>query len=271
MTATSKKRTKKPISKKASKKVVKKRIVRKKAVKKPSTAKKTAAKKTKRVKKTTARKAKSAKKAAVRKAKTTKKLVKKTSKKQVSRKKSAKKSAPVKAKKKAKPVRAKRVKKKTIRKKTKTTAAARPTRKKSAKDDEMIHGIAPYRASRGEEYMNPQQIEHFREILSAWRRELVGEINRTIHSMQDETVNHPDPNDRATQETDMSLELRSRDRERKLIKKIDDTVALIDAGDYGYCVKCGVEVGVARLEARPTANLCIDCKTLDEIREKQMI
>ena len=135
----------------------------------------------------------------------------------------------------------------------------------------MIHGIAPYRARRGEEYMNEGQMEHFREILYAWRRELVDEINRTLHSMQDETINHPDPNDRATQETDMSLELRSRDRERKLIKKIDDTVAMIDSGDYGYCIKCGVEVGIARLEARPTANLCIDCKTLDEIRERQMI
>lgn len=119
--------------------------------------------------------------------------------------------------------------------------------------------------------MNPLQLEHFRKILSAWRSELVNEVSRTIHTMQDETVNHPDPSDRATQESDMSLELRSRDRERKLIKKIDGTVALIDSGDYGYCEKCGVEVGIARLEARPTANLCVDCKTLDEIREKQMI
>jgi DnaK suppressor protein len=88
--------------------------------------------------------------------------------------------------------------------------------------------------------------------------------------MQDETANHPDPNDRASQETDMSLELRSRDRERKLIKKIEEAIAKIDSNDYGYCETCGVEIGVQRLEARPTATLCIDCKTLDEIREKQM-
>lgn len=136
---------------------------------------------------------------------------------------------------------------------------------------EFIHGIAPYKARSRERYMNLKQLDHFRNILATWRRELVDEVNRTIHSMQDETVNHPDPNDRATQESDISLELRSRDRERKLIKKIDGTIALIDSGDYGYCDKCGVEVGIARLEARPTANLCVDCKTLDEIREKQMV
>jgi DnaK suppressor protein len=136
---------------------------------------------------------------------------------------------------------------------------------------ELIHGIAPYIAKSRESYMNEKQQAHFYSILTAWRHELVNEVNRTIHSMQDETVNHPDPNDRATQESDMSLELRSRDRERKLIKKIDGTIALIESGDYGYCEKCGVEVGIARLEARPTATLCVDCKTLDEIREKQMI
>jgi len=87
--------------------------------------------------------------------------------------------------------------------------------------------------------------------------------------MQDETENHPDPNDRASQETDISLELRSRDRERKLIKKIDESLDLIETSDYGYCDSCGVEIGIQRLEARPTATMCIDCKTLDEIREKQ--
>jgi len=88
--------------------------------------------------------------------------------------------------------------------------------------------------------------------------------------MRDEPDNPPDPNDRASQETDMSLELRSRDRERKLIKKIDESLARMETGDYGYCDVCGVEIGLDRLEARPTAELCIDCKTLDEIREKKM-
>ena len=268
MAATSKKRTKKRVSKKTARKAVKKKTARKKAVKTPGRARKTAAKKAKTGRKAATKKAKTTRKTAK---KVTKKRApaKKATKKRVIQKKSAKKPVKKSKKRAAKKTASSRTTKKSVGRKVKT---ARPVRaKRAAKLDEMIHGIAPYRASRGEEYMNPQQIEHFREILSAWRQELVGEINRTIHSMQDETVNHPDPNDRATQETDMSLELRSRDRERKLIKKIDDTVAMIDGGEYGYCVNCGVEVGIARLEARPTANLCIDCKTLDEIREKQMI
>ena len=133
-----------------------------------------------------------------------------------------------------------------------------------------IHGIKPYVQKKGEDYMGKEMRDHFRAILNAWRQELLDEVSRTVHTMQDETANHPDPNDRASQETDMSLELRSRDRERKLIKKIEEANARIDTGDYGFCETCGVEIGVQRLEARPTATLCIDCKTLDEIREKQM-
>ncbi len=118
--------------------------------------------------------------------------------------------------------------------------------------------------------MNPRQLAHFRTILEGQKRGLSQDIDRTVHTMQDEATIFADPNDRATQESDMSLELRNRDRERKLIKKIDDTIVLIDGGDYGYCDKCGVEIGLKRLEARPTATLCIDCKTLDELREKQV-
>lgn len=134
----------------------------------------------------------------------------------------------------------------------------------------LIHGVKPYVEKKGEKYMNKKQLEHFRAILLGWKNELLDEVSKTVHSMQDETVNHPDPTDRASQETDMSLELRSRDRERKLIKKIDEAIAKIDSADYGFCETCGIEIGVQRLEARPTAALCIDCKTLDEIREKQM-
>jgi DnaK suppressor protein len=134
----------------------------------------------------------------------------------------------------------------------------------------LIHGIKPYVQKKTEEYMSKPMLEHFRIILNAWKQELLEEVSRTVHAMQDDTANHPDPNDRASQETDMSLELRSRDRERKLIKKIEEATAMIDSNDYGYCETCGVEIGVQRLEARPTATLCIDCKTLDEIREKQM-
>jgi DnaK suppressor protein len=118
--------------------------------------------------------------------------------------------------------------------------------------------------------MNDEQLDHFRKILNEWKVELSEDIDRTVHTMQDEVTTFADPNDRASQESDMALELRNRDRERKLIKKIDETLRKIDDGDYGYCNSCGVEIGLKRLEARPTASLCIDCKTLDEMREKQV-
>ena len=128
----------------------------------------------------------------------------------------------------------------------------------------------PYVPKKGEPYMSPKQLEHFRKILSSLKEELSHDIDRTVHTMQDEATVFADPNDRASQESDMALELRNRDRERKLIKKIEETIAKIDGGDYGYCESCGVEIGLKRLEARPTATLCIDCKTLDEMREKQV-
>jgi len=147
-----------------------------------------------------------------------------------------------------------------------------PARKKKEKEQPVspVTGVKPYVAKKGEKYMNKKQQEHFRAVLNAWKKELEDEITRTVQQMRDVPENPPDPNDRASQETDMSLELRSRDRERKLIKKIDEAIERIDTGDYGFCEVCGVEIGVERLEARPTADLCIDCKTLDEIREKQM-
>jgi DnaK suppressor protein len=130
--------------------------------------------------------------------------------------------------------------------------------------------FTPYKEKKGEEYMNERQGEHFREILLAWKKQLMEEVDRTVHHMQDEAANFPDPNDRATQESEFTMELRTRDRERKLIKKIDEALADIESGEYGYCEACGVEIGIRRLEARPTATLCIDCKQIEEIREKQM-
>jgi len=130
--------------------------------------------------------------------------------------------------------------------------------------------FTPYEEKEGEEYMNEAQTEHFVNILNNWKAQLMEEVDRTVHHMQDDAANFPDPNDRATQESEFSLELRTRDRERKLIKKIDDSLKDIESGDYGYCETCGIEIGIRRLEARPTATLCIDCKTLDEIREKQV-
>ncbi len=133
-----------------------------------------------------------------------------------------------------------------------------------------VQPFMPYRVGHGEEYMNTAQREHFRTILGDWKKLLMEEVDRTVHHMQDEAANFPDPNDRATQEEEFALELRTRDRERKLIRKIDEAVISLETSDYGYCEVCGVEIGVKRLEARPTATLCIDCKTLDEIKEKQL-
>lgn len=129
--------------------------------------------------------------------------------------------------------------------------------------------FSPYQEEKGEEYMNAKQREHFRGLLLSWKKELMEEVDRTVSHMKDEAANFPDPADRASQEEEFSLELRTRDRERKLIKKIDSTLELLETDDYGYCDACGVDIGVKRLEARPTATLCVDCKTLDEIKEKQ--
>lgn len=129
--------------------------------------------------------------------------------------------------------------------------------------------FTPYNPKAGEEYMNETQREHFRGILSNWKHTLMEEVDRTMHYMKDEASNFPDPTDRATQESEFSLELRTRDRERKLIRKIDEAIARLDQDEYGFCDTCGTEIGIRRLEARPTATLCVDCKSLDEIRERQ--
>jgi DnaK suppressor protein len=218
---------------------------KKTAAKKKSTKKKATAKK-----KTTAKKTSTKKKVAKKKAVAKKKTVAK--KKPATKKKTAAKKTP--AKKKA------ATKKKVAKKKT---SAAR----KSTAGQE-FKSYTPYQMKKGEEYMNEAQEAHFRDILLGWKRELMEEVDRTVHHMQDEAANFPDPNDRASQESEFAMELRTRDRERKLIKKIEESLGDIDSGEYGYCEQCGVEIGIRRLEARPTATLCIDCKSLDEIREK---
>ncbi|WP_299492745.1 RNA polymerase-binding protein DksA [uncultured Shewanella sp.] len=133
-----------------------------------------------------------------------------------------------------------------------------------------IAGVDPYQEKPGEEYMNSEQLAHFKVILEAWRGQLREEVDRTLNHMQDEAANFPDPVDRAAQEEEFSLELRARDRERRLIKKIEKTLQKIEEDDFGFCDSCGIEIGVRRLEARPTADQCIDCKTLAEIKEKQL-
>ena len=133
-----------------------------------------------------------------------------------------------------------------------------------------LAGVEAYQESPNEEYMSDEQLTHFRKILEAWRNNLREEVDRTKTHMQDEAANFPDPVDRASQEEEFALELRTRDRERKLIKKIEKTLGMIENDDFGFCKTCGIEIGIRRLEARPTADQCIDCKTLSEIKEKQL-
>lgn len=133
-----------------------------------------------------------------------------------------------------------------------------------------VDGIEPYIEHANEEYMNDDQLEHFRKILLAWKKSLIEEVYRTVDHMQSEVTHLSDPSDRATQEEEFALELRTRDRERQLIRKIEKTLNRLDADDYGYCDACGVEIGLQRLEVRPTAELCIDCKTTQEIKERQL-
>ncbi len=246
--------------------------VKKKTAKKATSKKKVAKKKAVAKKKTAAKKAASKKKVAKKKAATKKKVVarKTTPKKTASGKKAAKKAATKKAATKKKvvakkaPARKKVVAKAAPRKKS---AIPKPRPPRTSVDE--VHNFTPYKMVKGEEYMNEAQVMHFQDILNEWKRDLMQEVDRTVHHMQDEAANFPDPNDRASQESEFAMELRTRDRERKLIKKIDESLAYLETGDYGYCEDCGIEIGVRRLEARPTANLCIDCKSLEEIRERQ--
>lgn len=129
--------------------------------------------------------------------------------------------------------------------------------------------FSPYHPAKDEEYMSKAQLEHFRTLLLTWKAELLAEAERTKDYINEETNAMADINDRATQEEEFALALRTRDRERKLIRKIDKSILEIETGDYGYCETCGTEIGLRRLEARPTATQCIDCKTMSEIKEKQ--
>jgi DnaK suppressor protein len=129
--------------------------------------------------------------------------------------------------------------------------------------------VKPYVAKRGEQYMSKEQLSHFQQILTSWKRDLMEEVDRTVTHMKDEAANFPDPNDRATQEEEFSLELRTRDRERKLIRKIEEALKRIEDGSYGYCLETGEEIGIKRLEARPVATLSIEAQERRERRERQ--
>jgi DnaK suppressor protein len=262
---------KKPARKKAASK---RKVTRKKAVtKKRATRKKTAKKKA--AKKKVVRKKAAKKKAAKKKVSKKKVARKKASKKKVARKKASKKKAAKKkvSKKKVskKKVSKKKVSKKKVSKK-RPVARKKVSRPRRSRGDVLtapIHGISPYQPKRGEDYMSDAQLEHFREILSAWKRELMYEVDRTVHHMQDEAANFPDPNDRATQESEFGLELRTRDRERKLLRKIESALARIDDGSYGFCEETGEEIGLKRLEARPVATLCLEAQERRELAERQ--
>jgi DnaK suppressor protein len=197
------------------------------------------------------KKAAPAKKAAAKKTRAKKTLTKKASGKKAAPKKTA-------AKKKA-------VKKSPAKKKTRKKARASRNRLMTGP----LHGFLPYKNKRGERYMNTSHLKHFKNILSAWRQALMEEVDRTVDHMKDEAANFPDPNDRATQESEFGLELRTRDRERKLIRKISQALTRIDDGTYGYCEETGDEIGLKRLEARPVATLCLDAQERREMAERQ--
>lgn len=273
---------KKAASKKVSKKKVARKKVAKKAAKRASTKKKPTKKKAakkkptkKKVSKKKASRKKVAKKASKKKPGKKKVARKKVSKKNVSKKKvskkkvSKKKVSKKKVSKKKTPAKKKAAsKKKAPRNKARNTG----TRKSRPRGDVLsgpLHGIEPYKASRGEEYMSDEQLDHFHDILSAWKRELMFEVDRTVHHMQDEAANFPDPNDRATQESEFGLELRTRDRERKLLRKIDAALMRIEEGSYGFCDETGEEIGLKRLEARPVATLCLEAQERRELAERQ--
>jgi len=136
------------------------------------------------------------------------------------------------------------------------------------KTSQSMYGVEPYKESKGEEYMGEPMRKHFTKLLGAWKLELMTSVDQTVTHMKDEAANFPDPADRASQEEEIALELRNRDRERKLIKKIDKTLQKIQDEEYGWCESCGIEIGLRRLEARPTADLCFDCKEIAEKKEK---
>lgn len=155
------------------------------------------------------------------------------------------------------------------RRRSETMVAKKTNVEASASTTTGFLNIPPYKEKKGEEYMNAEQLKHFGAILLAWKEQLMQEVDSTVDHMKQEATIYADPVDRASQEEGFNLELRTRDRERKLLRKIEEALDRIDHGEYGYCTDCGTEIGIRRLEARPTAVKCIDCKTFEEIREKQ--
>ena len=150
----------------------------------------------------------------------------------------------------------------------KTTAKKAPAKKIISR--KRTTPLSSYKGRKGEKYMSAAMKKHFNAVLIEWREHLREEMQKTFDHLKNKGESYADPIDRASQEEEFAFELRTRDRERKLINKIAGSLDQIKQDDYGYCYACGIEIGVKRLEARPTATHCIDCKTLDEIKEKQL-
>ncbi|GMR17286.1 MAG: hypothetical protein BMS9Abin32_360 [Gammaproteobacteria bacterium] len=232
------------------------------AKKRTVTRKKSSAKKSSK-KKTVARKKPAAKKKAIKKP---------AAKKKAASRKSAKKKPVAKKKPAARKASSRKAPAAKARSGKKAGARKAPVRRQKKRSDILtapIHGVKPYAVKPGEEYMSPGQLKHFAAILTAWKRELMREVDRTVHHMQDEAANFPDPNDRATQESEFGLELRTRDRERKLLRKITSALARVDDCTYGYCEQTGEEIGLKRLEARPVATLSVEAQERREVAERQ--
>ena len=251
----------------AIKKTTKKQTTKKKIVKKKSTIKKNAPKKSIAKKKNTVTKKKVAKKSPAKK--------KTLSKKATPKKKTAVKKATSKSKaslKKVAPKKKTAVKKVTSKKKSAVKKIAAKNKLAINKTRRTIGTqkpeFTPYKIKKNEEYMNETQLEHFRDILNNWKRQLLDEVNRTVNHMKEDASNFADPADRATQEEEFALELRTRDRERKLLRKIDAALQRIDAGTYGYCEETGEEIGIQRLEVRPVATLCLEAQERHEVNER---
>lgn len=260
----------KAVAKKKAKKKAKQATGRKKTARKKVTKKKPKKKTTVKKKKKVAKKASTTKKSA-RKKKAAKRTAKKAPSKVTAKRKLSGKKGIV-AKKAS--TKKRRVATKATAGRTRSSAKSTgSTRSRAARTPNLltgpVRGFKPYLPRRGEAYMSDKQLKHFRELLNAWKRELMEEVDRTMLHMKDDAANFPDPNDRATQESEFGLELRTRDRERKLLKKIDSALQRIEDGSYGFCEETGDEIGLRRLEARPVATLCVEAQERRELAERQ--
>jgi DnaK suppressor protein len=198
-----------------------------------------------------------------------KKTTKNTKAKKVTPKKATKKVATKKATTKKNTVKKTAAKKSASKKTTAKKSSSKATTIKKYEEAQFLASIKPYALKKNEKYMNAKQKQHFLSILDSWAEQLQIEQNRTADKIQENVTNFPDESDRATHEEEFTLELRTRERERKLLSKINESIDDLKSNDYGYCASCGIEIGIRRLEARPTATRCIDCKTIEEIHERQ--